>query len=92
MYWLRIDKLANSKVPGWISAIRQGNTYNVATEGVDEFSLMLTPEEVDFSSPIQVVHNNKIIFNAIVEQDIEVLLRSAHKLDRTQLYTAELNF
>ncbi|MBU2984680.1 hypothetical protein KO528_04925 [Saccharophagus degradans] len=92
VYWLRIDKLANSKVPGWISAIRQGNSYNVATEGVDEFSLMLSPEEVDFSSPIQVVHNNKIIFNAIVEQDIEVLLRSAHKLDRTQLYTAELNF
>ena len=87
--WIYIDSL--SQTPGLLEANRNGNEINVTARGVAEFTLLLNPEEVDFSQAIQVYVNGESIFDEIVMQDKETLLRWASKdLDRSMLFTAEL--
>jgi predicted esterase len=90
IHWLKIDKLTEPKKTGWISALRKGNSFRVLTQAVAEFSLLLNPEEVDFTQPILVTLNGKTVFNGIVLQDVEVLFKWAKNRDRSQLFTAEL--
>jgi len=74
-----------------LEATRNGNEIDVTAQGVAEFTLLLNPEEVDFSQAIQVYVNSENIFDEIITQDKETLLRWASKdLDRSMLFTAEL--
>jgi hypothetical protein len=87
--WVYIDSL--SQTPGLLEATRNGNEIDVTAQGVAEFTLLLNPEEVDFSQAIQVYVNSENIFDEIITQDKETLLRWASKdLDRSMLFTAEL--
>lgn len=91
IHWLQIDKLERSRTPGWISAERHGNTFLVYSVNVEEFSLLLHPEEVDFSQNIIVVENDVVVFDAKVSQSIDTLFKWAERRDKTQLFTAELS-
>ena len=90
--WLRIDQLANPDFPAVVKVERDGNRFTVEAAAVAGFSLLLSPEEVDFSQPITVGVNGETAYQDRVEQSAETLLRWARKtLDRRVLVTAELN-
>ncbi|MBM88681.1 MAG: hypothetical protein CMQ41_09920 [Gammaproteobacteria bacterium] len=88
--WIQIDSL--SRTPGLLEANRNGNEINVIARGIGEFTLLLSPEEVDFSDVIRVNVNGERVFDNVVIQEKETLLNwAAQDLDRSMLFTAELN-
>ncbi len=90
IHWLRIDELIHSEEHGWILARRDGNIFHVLSEGVASFTLKLNPDMVDFTDPVQVIHNKVSVYNELLEQNVDTLLRSARSKDRSRLFTAEL--
>ena len=88
--WIRIDEL--SQTPGLLEISRSGNEIEVIARGIGEFTLLLNPEEVDFSRAIRVNVNGETKFEEKVDQDSGTLLSwAARDLDRSMLFTAELN-
>ncbi|MBE65525.1 MAG: hypothetical protein CMQ30_02500 [Gammaproteobacteria bacterium] len=88
--WVRIDEL--SQTPGLIEVTRENNLIEVTARGVSRFTLLLNPEEIDFSQPVSVNANGRTIFSEQVNQSADTLLFWANKdKDRTMLFTAELN-
>lgn len=88
--WIQIDSLSQN--PGLLKATRTSNEFEVVARGVSDFTLLLNPEEVDFSQPIQVNVNGENVLNELVSEDIETMVQWAVRdLDRAMLFTAELN-
>ena len=80
-----------SRPSGRVDAVRQGNTFEVRTRGVRQFTLLLSPDVVEFSKPVRVSVNGRVVYDARVEKDIAILRKwSTHDNDRTMLYGAEL--
>jgi hypothetical protein len=105
--WLIIDglKLGGSQDPsladagffrhsvrsGRVNITRTGNVFDAKTRDVGSFTLLLSPDVVDFSKPVTVMVNGGRVFQGTVKKDPEVLLRwAARDNDRTMLYGAEL--
>jgi hypothetical protein len=107
IHWLIITKLGKGAsdaalpdqaffqhgVPsGRVDVTRKGNNFEAQARGVREFTLLLSPDVVDFSKPIAVVVNGKELFNGAVKKDVATLVRwAARDNDRTMLYAAELH-
>jgi predicted esterase len=90
--WMRIEELAVEGQPGIMTVNRQGNSFTVTAESVDAFTLLLSPEQVDFSEEIQVVVNGRPMFIGKVEQDMNTLLDwVVRDRDKSLLYTAALS-
>lgn len=90
-HWLIVDTLATEGEPGRVIVKRQGNTFDVESLYVQEFTLLLSPKEIDFSLPVIVKINGKTVHDGIVEQSAGTLLKWATRdHDRTMLFTAEL--
>jgi pimeloyl-ACP methyl ester carboxylesterase len=76
---------------GRVDLTRTGNTIDAATRGVEEFTLLLSPDAFDLSQPIKVVVNGKTVFDAKVQPSLATLMRwAARDNDRTMLYAAEI--
>jgi predicted esterase len=76
---------------GRVDVTRAANVFDATTRGVAAFSLLLSPDAVDFTKPIVVRVNGAEVFNRIADKDPAALLRwSARDNDRTMLYGAEL--
>ena len=76
---------------GRVDIVRKGNTVEATTRGVSAFTLLLSPDEFDFTKPVKVVANGREVFNGRVEKNVETLLKwAARDNDRTMLYGAEL--
>lgn len=76
---------------GRVDLIRQGNTVTAKTQGVTEFTLLLSPDEFDFNKEVIVTTNGKEVFRGRVQRDLKTLLRwAAQDNDRTMLFGAEL--
>ena len=76
---------------GRVDIVRSGNAFGAATRGVRSFTLLLSPDAVDFSRPITVTVNGRLAFQGGVARDPAVLLKwAARDNDRTMLYAAEL--
>jgi predicted esterase len=76
---------------GRVELTRKSNTVEANTQGVTAFTLLLSPDEFDFSQPIRVLANGRQVFNARVQPDVKTLLKWAAKdNDRTMLYAAEV--
>lgn len=89
--WIQVDVLENENQPGMIDVSRNGNTFSVLSDSVSQFTLLLNPEEVDFSEMVRVNVNGSLLFDGIVAQDPNTLLRWTQRdMDRSMLYTAEL--
>lgn len=87
--WIRIDEL--SREPGLLEVTRDANRFVVTARGISQFTLLLNPEEVDFSQPILVNINGNTVLAQSVSENKETLLKWAREdLDRTMLFTAEL--
>lgn len=90
--WIRVDELASESEAGILEVSRDGNTFTVLVDSVAAFTLLLNPEEVDFSEAIKVNVNGSLLFEEIVVQNKDTLLRWAQQdFDKSMLYTAELN-
>ena len=81
----------HTKRSGRIDIVRNGNAFEARTREVGAFTLLLSPDAIDFSKPVTVTVNGTSAFSGIVKKDPAVLLRwSARDNDRTTLYGAEL--
>jgi len=90
--WMRIEELAVEGEPGIMTVSRQGNSFTVTAESVDAFTLLLSPEQVDFSEEVSVVVNGRPLFIGKVEQDMNTLLDwVVRDRDKSLLYTAALS-
>jgi len=91
-HWLIIDELARDDAPGMVRVSRDGNIINVNTASVDAFTLLLSPEEIDFSRPVAIYINDSLRRSERLQQDPQTLLKwAAADLDKSMLFTAELN-
>ena len=76
---------------GRVQLARNGNQIGVATRGVRRYTLLLSPEQFDFTQPFRVTTNDMLSFEGMVEPSPETLLRwAARDRDRTMLFGAEL--
>ena len=88
--WIRVDELSQS--PGLLEVERAGNEIEVNAKGISRFTLLLSPDEIDFSQQISVNVNGRNIHDELVVQDADTLLFWASEdKDRSMLFTAELN-
>jgi predicted esterase len=76
---------------GRVDIRRQGNTFAAVARDVAAFTLLLSPDAVDFTKPIVVTVNGKPVHDGVVKKEIAALMRwAARDNDRTALYGAEL--
>jgi hypothetical protein len=76
---------------GRVDLNRSGNTINAFTRGVKEFTLLLSPDQFDFTRPLIVKVNGRIAFEGPIEKSVATLAKwAARDNDRTMLFGAEL--
>jgi hypothetical protein len=76
---------------GRVDVAHSSNTITVETEHVRRLSLLLSPDQFDFASPIRVLVNGERLFDGRVEPDVSTVFRwAAGDDDRTMLFAAEL--
>jgi dienelactone hydrolase len=81
----------HTRLSGRVDVTRDGNTFAAKVRDVAAFTLLLSPDAVDFSKPVTVTVNGKPAFSGTVKKDPATLLRwAARDNDRTALYGAEL--
>jgi hypothetical protein len=79
------------KPAGRVDLVRKGNTVEATTKGVASFTLLLSPDQFDFSQPVKVTVNGRNAFDGKVERSVKTLLKwAAQDNDRTMLFGAEL--
>jgi dienelactone hydrolase len=82
----------HEKPSGRVDAARAGNAFDVKTRGVQAFTLLLSPDVIDFAKPVRVTVNGKVAYEAIVKADAATMLAwAARDRDRTMIYGAELH-
>ncbi len=90
-HWIRVDSTDSADNPSLLKVDRLGNKFIVVARGVNQFTLLLNPEEVDFTQNIEVQVNGVSHFDGPVSESKETLLNWAQQdLDRSMLITAEL--
>ncbi len=81
----------HTKLSGRVDVTRSGNAFDAKVRDVAAFTLLLSPDAVDFSKPVTIMVNGKQAFHGVVKEDAAALLRwSARDNDRVALYGAEL--
>jgi dienelactone hydrolase len=76
---------------GRVDVRRKGNTFDAIVRDVAAFTLLLSPDVVDFTKPVIVTVNGKQAFKGDVARNVSVLARwAARDNDRTALYGDEL--
>jgi predicted esterase len=81
----------HTKLSGRVDVTRTGNAFEAKVRDVAAFTLLLSPDAIDFSRPVTVTVNGKPAFSGLVKKDLATLLRwAARDNDRTALYGAEL--
>jgi dienelactone hydrolase len=86
-----LDIFDHRRPSGRVDILRDGNTFDARTRGVKEFTVLLSPDAVDFARPVVVRVNGRDVFEGTVTRDLGVLLKwAARDNDRTRLYGAEL--
>jgi hypothetical protein len=87
----RVEAFAHRGASGRIEVERAANTVRVRTRGVRRFCLLLSPDEFDFSKPVEVYVNDHLRLSRHVEPQARVALEwAARDNDRTMLFGAEL--
>jgi predicted esterase len=91
-HWLVIDELSQPGRPGLFEVRREDNRFVATSDGVKRFTLLLSPDEVDFSRPIEVEVDGEIVFSGTVEPSASTLLDWLERdWDRSMLFTAALS-
>jgi dienelactone hydrolase len=83
---------ARGGAPGRVDLARAGNVVTATTRGVAAFTLLLSPDQFDFSKPVRVIANGRPVFDGKVDKNVRTLLKyAASDNDRTMLFAAELH-
>ena len=81
----------HTKRSGRVDVRRSGNVFNAIVRDVAAFTLLLSPDAIDFGKPVVVTVNGKQVFSGPLKKDPVTLARwAARDNDRTALYGAEL--
>jgi hypothetical protein len=81
----------HTKRSGRVDIRRHGNTFDALVRDVAAFTLLLSPDAIDFNQPVVVTVNGKQVASGAVTKDPVVMARwAARDHDRTALYGAEL--
>ena len=76
---------------GRVDIRRNGNAFDALVRDVAAFTLLLSPDAIDFGKPVVVTVNGKQVFSGTATKDPVVMARwAARDNDRTMLYGAEL--
>ncbi len=90
-HWVRVDELASENQPGKVHVQREGNSIYVTTFDVNAVTLLLNPEEINFSEPVAIYSNGELRVSELITQDAATLLEWAGRdLDKSMLFTAEV--
>jgi hypothetical protein len=82
---------ARGRPSGRVDVTRKGNTFQAETRGVTTFTLLLSPDVIDFAAPVRVVVNGQTVHEGKVEKSVRTLQAWADRdHDRTMLYGGEL--
>ena len=82
----------HAKRSGRVDVRKKGNTFDAIVRDVAAFTLLLSPDAIDFTKPVVVTVNGTQIHSAIVKKNVNTLMKwAARDNDRTALYAAELN-
>ena len=77
---------------GRVDLVRSGNMITATTEGVSGFTLLLSPDEIDFTQSMKLVVNERVVFDGRIRPSVETLLKwAALDNDRTMLFGAEIH-
>ena len=80
-----------SRPSGRVDIVRRGNAFEAQSRGVTMFTVLLSPDAIDFSQAVRVSVNGRVVHDAKVVKDVAVLQKWADRdHDRTMLYGAEL--
>jgi hypothetical protein len=86
------DLFARSRPHGRVEATRRGNAVQLATRGVSELTLLISPDAFDLSKPIAVTANGRVVADERIEPSVATLMKwAARDNDRTMLFGAELH-
>lgn len=86
-----LDIFDHKRPSGRIDIERIGNVFEARSRGVRAFTLLLSPDAVDFSQPITVTVNGAQTYQGRITKDSAVLMKwAARDADRQRLYGAEL--
>jgi dienelactone hydrolase len=81
----------HTKRSGRVDVRRKGNAFDAIVRDVSSFTLLLSPDAIDFGKPVIVTVNGKPAFSGPVQKSVDTLLRwAARDNDRTALYGAGL--
>jgi hypothetical protein len=76
---------------GRVDVRRTGNTFEARSRGVRSFTILASPDAIDFAAPVLVTVNGREAYGGPVKQDLGVLMKwAARDNDRTMRYGAEL--
>jgi predicted esterase len=76
---------------GRVELEKRGNHVFARTRGVRQFTLLLSPDRIDFEQPVRVTVNDRLAFEGRVQRSVETLLTwAARDNDRSMLFGAEL--
>jgi predicted esterase len=85
------EMFKHSKPSGRVTIVHEGNSFEARTRGVAEFTLLLSPQMIDFAKPVRVTVDGKAAFEGMVEKSVATLLKyAARDNDRAMLFGAEL--
>ena len=77
---------------GRVDLERDGNTITATTRGVGAFTILLSPDVIDFSRPVKVLLNDAVAFEGRVQPSVATLMKwAARDNDRTMMFGAELH-
>ena len=80
-----------TRLSGRVELDQRRNHVTAYTRGVTRFTLLLSPEQFDFTQPITIDTNGVTVFDGVVAPDVDTLLRwAALDQDRTAMFGAEL--
>ncbi|MEZ6043087.1 MAG: transglutaminase domain-containing protein [Planctomycetaceae bacterium] len=74
-----------------IRAERDGNSFAVKSDDVEEFAVLLNDEIADLDKPITVTHNGIVLHEGMVERTIDAAARSlAERGDPATVFTSQI--
>lgn len=77
---------------GRVDIQREENQFRAHTRGVAAFTLLISPDVVDFTKPVTVIADGRTVFQGRVEKQVATLMKwAARDNDRTMLYGAEVH-
>ncbi|ATC96626.1 hypothetical protein [Pseudoalteromonas tunicata] len=90
-HWLVIDDVLPTEDPKFVSLLQQGNSITINSQHISKLTLLLSPEQFDFSQEISIENNNELIFKGKVRFD-NAILNKWYQVDHdiAQLYGAQL--